>query len=181
MRSLSAIALAAGLLALPSAAHAQTFKSSAGDLKVETVVGGLSHPWALAFLPDGRMLVTERPGRMRIATPDGKLSAPLQGVPKVVASGQGGLLDVVLDRGFAQNKTIYFCFAEPARRRRAHRDGARDARRRQQARRRQGDLPPGRPAVERQPLRLPHRAERGQQPVPDDWASISPTATKRRS
>ncbi|MEI8153150.1 MAG: PQQ-dependent sugar dehydrogenase, partial [Hyphomicrobiales bacterium] len=68
----------------------------------------------LAFLPDGRMLVTERPGRMRIGTPDGKLSAPLQGVPKVAASGQGGLLDVVLDRNFAQNKTIYFCFAEPA-------------------------------------------------------------------
>ena len=93
---------------------AQTFKSSAGDLKVETVAGGLSHPWALAFLPDGRMLVTERPGRMRIVDADGKLSAPLQGVPKVFASGQGGLLDVVLDRGFAQNKTIYFCFAEPA-------------------------------------------------------------------
>src|SRR5436190_5593727 len=103
-----------GLLALSSVAYAQTFKSSAGDLKVETVVGGLSHPWALAFLPDGRMLVTERPGRMRIATPDGKLTAPLQGVPKVAASGQGGLLDVVLDRNFAQNKTIYFCFAEPA-------------------------------------------------------------------
>src|SRR6185436_17171223 len=108
------IALAAGLLALSSAADAQTFKSSAGDLKVETVVGGLSHPWALAFLPDGNMLVTERPGRMRIATPDGKLSAPLHGVPKVAASGQGGLHDVVLDRDFAQNKTIYFCFAEPA-------------------------------------------------------------------
>ena len=77
------------------------------------MVGGLAHPWALAFLPDGRMLVTERPGRMRIATPDGKLSPPLQGVPKVAASGQGGLLDVVLDRNFAQNKTIYFCFAEP--------------------------------------------------------------------
>ncbi len=59
------------------------------------------------------MLVTERPGRMRIATRDGKLSPPLQGVPKVFASGQGGLLDVVLDRDFAQNKTIYFCFAEP--------------------------------------------------------------------
>src|SRR5258707_13419889 len=108
------IALAAGLLALSSVADAQTFKSSVGDLKVETVVGGLSHPWALAFLPDGRMLVTERPGRMRIAAPDGKLTAPLQGVPKVAASGQGGLLDVVLDRGFAQNKTIYFCYAEPA-------------------------------------------------------------------
>jgi glucose/arabinose dehydrogenase len=112
MRKPLAIALA--LIACPVIAHAQTFKSSAGDLNVETVAGGLSHPWALAFLPDGRMLVTERPGRMRIVTPDGKLSAPLQGVPKVAASGQGGLLDVVLDRDFAQNKTIYFCFAEPA-------------------------------------------------------------------
>ena len=108
------VAFTAVLLALASAAHAQTFKSSAGDLKVETVVGGLSHPWALAFLPDGSMLVTERPGRMRIATRDGKLSPPLQGVPKVAAYGQGGLHDVVLDRNFAQNKTIYFCFAEPA-------------------------------------------------------------------
>jgi glucose/arabinose dehydrogenase len=109
------IALAASIVFAPPAANAQTFKSTAGDLKVETVAGGLSHPWALAFLPDGRMLVTERPGRMRIVTPDGMLSAPLQGVPKVFASGQGGLLDVVLDRDFAQNKTIYFCFAEPTR------------------------------------------------------------------
>ena len=108
------IALTAGFLALPPVADAQTFKSSAGDLKVETVAEGLLHPWALAFLPDGRMLVTERPGRMRVATPDGKLSAPLQGVPKVAASGQGGLHDVVPDRNFARNKTIYFCFAEPA-------------------------------------------------------------------
>jgi glucose/arabinose dehydrogenase len=92
----------------------QTFPSSAGNLSVQTVASGLVQPWGLAFLPDGRMLVTERPGRMRIATSDGKLSAPLQGVPKVYASGQGGLLDVVLDRDFAQNKTIYFCFAEPA-------------------------------------------------------------------
>src|SRR3954466_14143235 len=107
------IALAAGLLTLSAVANAQTFKSSAGDLKIETVAGGLSHPWALAFLPDGRMLVTERPGRMRIATPDGKLSPPLQGVPKVYAYSQGGLHDVALDRNFAQNKTIYFCFAEP--------------------------------------------------------------------
>jgi glucose/arabinose dehydrogenase len=108
-------AVALVLLALPQAAPAQTFKSSAGDLKVETVAGGLVHPWALAFLPGGRMLVTERPGRMRIVTPDGKLTPPLGGVPKVFASGQGGLHDVVLDRDFAANKTIYFCFAEPER------------------------------------------------------------------
>ncbi len=101
-------------LAVPAAATAQTYKSSAGPLAVETVVGGLVHPWALAFLPDGRMLVTERPGRVRIATPDGKLSAPLPGVPKVYASGQGGMLDVAADRGFAQNHTIYLCYAEAA-------------------------------------------------------------------
>jgi aldose sugar dehydrogenase len=107
------VAIAAGLVVLPLSAAGQTFKSSAGDLKVETVVGGLAHPWALAFLPDGRMLVTERPGRLRIATSDGKLSAPLAGLPRVFAVSQGGLHDVVLDRGFAQNRTIYFCFAEP--------------------------------------------------------------------
>jgi len=110
-----ATVLIAGLFALcPAAllsgAQAQTFKSSAGNLSVETVAGGLVHPWALAFLPGGRMLVTERPGRMRIATPDGKLTAALSGVPKVYASGQAGLLDVIADRAFADNRTIYFCF-----------------------------------------------------------------------
>jgi glucose/arabinose dehydrogenase len=59
------------------------------------------------------MLVTERPGRMRIVTRDGKLSPPIANVPKVFASGQGGLLDVALDRSYAQNRTIYFCYAEP--------------------------------------------------------------------
>jgi glucose/arabinose dehydrogenase len=101
-------------VALPSLSQAQTFKSSAGDIKVETVAGGLVHPWALAFLPDGRMLVTERPGRMRIVTSDGNMSPPLGNVPKVFAVSQGGLLDVVPDRNFADNKTIYFCYAEPS-------------------------------------------------------------------
>ncbi|MDQ2954756.1 MAG: PQQ-dependent sugar dehydrogenase [Pseudomonadota bacterium] len=111
--------LLAGVLALcasagSSLAQSQTFRSEAGDIAVETVATGLVHPWALAFLPDGRMLVTERPGRLRIVTRDGKLSAPLPGVPKVFASGQGGLLDVILDRNYAQNRTIYFCYAELA-------------------------------------------------------------------
>jgi glucose/arabinose dehydrogenase len=105
---------AASLLAAGcSASDAQVFHSSAGDLSVETVARGLENPWALAFLPDGRVLVTERPGRMRIVGKDGKLSPPLAGVPKVFASGQGGLHDVVLDRRYAENHTIYFCFAEP--------------------------------------------------------------------
>jgi aldose sugar dehydrogenase len=111
----SAVALAAGLVAIGWArADAQVVRSSAGDLGVETKVTGLDRPWAFAFLPDGRMLITERPGRMRIAAADGKLSPALAGVPKVFASGQGGLHDVVLDRGYAQNHTIYFCYAEPA-------------------------------------------------------------------
>jgi glucose/arabinose dehydrogenase len=92
---------------------AQTFTSSAGAIVVETIVQGLEHPWALAFLPNGRMLVTERPGRMRIVSRDGKLSPSIAGVPKVFAQGQGGLHDVALDRGYAQNGAIYFCFAEP--------------------------------------------------------------------
>lgn len=89
-----------------------SFASSAGQLDVQTVASGLVNPWALAFLPDGRMLVTERAGRMRIVTLAGQVSPPLKGVPEVWASGQGGLLDVVTDTGFAQNRTIYFCYAE---------------------------------------------------------------------
>jgi glucose/arabinose dehydrogenase len=91
----------------------QTFRSSSGDVTVETVASGLEHPWALAFLPDGRMLVTERPGRLRIVTRDGRLSPPVAGVPLVNAQKQSGLLDAVLDRDFTNNRTIYFCFAEP--------------------------------------------------------------------
>jgi aldose sugar dehydrogenase len=82
-------------------------------VRPEVVASGLENPWAVAFLPDGRFLVTERPGRMRVIEPNGKAGAPLAGVPEVVAAGQGGLLDVVLDSGFAQNRTIYFCFSEP--------------------------------------------------------------------
>ena len=110
----SVLVLAGALIAGGGAsAPAQVFPSSAGDLAVPTAAKGLDHPWALAFLPDGRMLVTERPGRMRIVGKDGTLSPALADVPTVFASGQGGLHDVVLDRGFAQNHTIYFCYAEP--------------------------------------------------------------------
>src|ERR1043166_8028952 len=105
----------AAVLAFGAApAAAQSFPSSAGALAVETVARGLDHPWSIAFLPDGRLLVTERPGRLRIVTRDGKLSPPVGGVPKVMASGQGGLHDVALDRDFSANRTIYFCYAEPA-------------------------------------------------------------------
>jgi glucose/arabinose dehydrogenase len=113
----TALALAMAVASAPllaTDAHSETasFESSAGKLNVATIASGLVHPWALAFLPDNRMLVTERPGRMRIVTRDGKLSPPLGGVPEVWASGQGGLLDVITDKAFAQNHTIYFCYAE---------------------------------------------------------------------
>jgi glucose/arabinose dehydrogenase len=108
-----AIVLTATFLIVTSTRGENTsFASSAGQLDVQTVASGLANPWALAFLPDGRMLVTERPGRMRVVTPEGQLSPPLKGVPEVWASGQGGLLDVVTDKAYAQNKTIYFCYAE---------------------------------------------------------------------
>ena len=113
MKPVRLIVIALAALA-PLSATAQTFPSSAGNLNVETVARGLDRPWGLAFLPDGRMLVTERPGRLRIVTRDGKISPPVSGVPPVRASGQGGLHDVVLDRDFASNRTIYFCYAEPA-------------------------------------------------------------------
>jgi glucose/arabinose dehydrogenase len=108
-----AVALPMAALVAFTAQAQQVFRTDSGDIRVETVVSGLSNPWGLAFLPDGRMLVTERPGRMRIATRDGTLSAPIAGVPKVLAQNQGGLLDVILDRDFAKNNTIYFCYSDP--------------------------------------------------------------------
>jgi glucose/arabinose dehydrogenase len=84
-----------------------------GVVRVETVARGLEHPWALAFLPDRRMLVTERPGRLRVVDPDGRLSEPLGGVPPVAARGQGGLLDVALDPRFAETGLVYLSYAEP--------------------------------------------------------------------
>jgi glucose/arabinose dehydrogenase len=112
--TLAAATLLAASLPFITESRGETpvFASSAGDLEVRTVARGLVNPWALAFLPDGAMLVTERPGRLRMVTPEGQVSPPLKGVPEVWASGQGGLLDVVTDKSFADNRTIYFCFAE---------------------------------------------------------------------
>jgi len=90
-----------------------TPQSTPNIVRVETVASGLQHPWGLAFLPDGRMLVTERAGRLRIVETNGTLSAPLGGVPTVAASGQGGLLDVALDPDFATNQLVYLTYAEP--------------------------------------------------------------------
>ncbi|MCU0974925.1 MAG: PQQ-dependent sugar dehydrogenase [Steroidobacteraceae bacterium] len=107
--------LAAALVAVATGASAQekVVRSEKGNLRLSTVASGLEAPWGLAFLPDGRMLVTERPGRLRYVTAGGQLSAPITGVPKVFAVGQGGLLDVALDPAFPDNRTIYLSFSEP--------------------------------------------------------------------
>jgi glucose/arabinose dehydrogenase len=83
-----------------------------GALRVETIAKGLEHPWSLAFLPDERILVTERPGRLRLVARDGRISEPLDGVPGVYASGQGGLLDVALSPAFDTDRLVYLSFAE---------------------------------------------------------------------
>ncbi len=101
------------LATLLLAAVAGCLPSQAQNVRGETVATGLEHPWAVAFLPEGRFLVTERPGRMRVVNAQGRVGAPLAGVPTVAARGQGGLLDVVLDSGFAGNRTLYFCYSEP--------------------------------------------------------------------
>ncbi|MHB1248782.1 MAG: PQQ-dependent sugar dehydrogenase, partial [Polaromonas sp.] len=106
LRVQSAIILIAALLAN---GHLQ-----AQTLRTQTVATGLQNPWSVAFLPDGRFLVTERPGRLRVVGPDGKLAAPVAGLPEIAAGGQGGLLDVLLDGDFARNRQLYFCFSEPA-------------------------------------------------------------------
>jgi aldose sugar dehydrogenase len=108
--ALALAACSAGMAAAQSpSAPVRTAKA---DFVVETVAGGLENPWSLAFLPDGRMLVTERAGRLRLVSSDGTLSEPLSGVPKVAARGQGGLLDVALDPGFGSNRLVYLSFAD---------------------------------------------------------------------
>jgi glucose/arabinose dehydrogenase len=87
--------------------------SITGVVRADAVASGLQNPWALEFMPDGRMLVTERPGRLRIVEKDGSLSPPISGVPAVHARDQGGLLDVALDPRFAENRLVYLSFAEP--------------------------------------------------------------------
>ncbi|WP_209004840.1 PQQ-dependent sugar dehydrogenase [Pannonibacter phragmitetus] len=108
-------ALMAG--AAPAAIAQETVRSKAADFRIVEVATDLEHPWGLAFLPDGRMLVTERPGQLRIVGADGSLSAPLTGLPEIYDSGQGGLLDVILDPDFASNSTIYFSYSTPVERR----------------------------------------------------------------
>ncbi|HKZ95406.1 MAG TPA: PQQ-dependent sugar dehydrogenase [Hyphomicrobiaceae bacterium] len=111
-RALSLVAVS--LVVTPAGAE-QTNAPAAkpASVRTETVAQGLEHPWGLAFLPDGRLLVTERPGRMRLVTKNGKLSAPIAGLPEIAVLGQGGLLDVALGPDFATSGAIYLSYAEP--------------------------------------------------------------------
>jgi glucose/arabinose dehydrogenase len=92
---------------------AERFSTERAAVTVEPVAGGLVHPWGLAFLPDGHMLVTERAGRMRLVSPEGQVSEPISGLPEIWARGQGGLLDVVLGPDYAETGRIYFSYSEP--------------------------------------------------------------------
>lgn len=87
---------------------------SAQSIKPVTLARGLDHPWAVAFLPAGQFLVSERVGALRVVQANGEVGPPLDGLPAVAAGGQGGLLDVILDSDFARNRSLYFCYSEPA-------------------------------------------------------------------
>lgn len=98
---------------LTHAAPEQQFPSEEGQVTVSTLAKGLRNPWALAFLPDGKgILVTERPGDLRIVSAEGRVGPPLSGLPQVWAQGQGGLLDVVLSPEFSKDRTVYLSYSE---------------------------------------------------------------------
>ncbi|CAN5278857.1 PQQ-dependent sugar dehydrogenase [soil metagenome] len=97
-------------------ALAQTAAAAGAPIKIkaEVIAKGLSHPWALAFIDAGRMLVTERSGDLRLVQAGGQIGPPIQGLPRIEVAGQGGLLDIIADSKFSRNRTIYFCYSEPS-------------------------------------------------------------------
>ena len=97
-------------LALPLSA----LSAQAQEVRADIVASNLQNPWAVAFLPDGRFLVTERAGRLRLLAADGKAAISVSGLPEIEAGGQGGLLDLITDSDFARNRLLYFCYSEPA-------------------------------------------------------------------
>lgn len=112
-RLLPILGLAGVLLMPPATAQVREYPSEHGTLQVSQVVAGLEHPWSMVFLPDRQgLLVTERPGRLRLVTLQGVLSEPISGVPAVYARSQGGLLDVALSPEFAQDRLVYLSYAE---------------------------------------------------------------------
>src|SRR5690554_5970155 len=101
------------LFSLSLLAQKSAVRTENGDIQVEVLAEGLEHPWGMAFLPDDRLLFSERAGTLRIMDPDGTVSQPLKGVPQVFSVDQGGMLDVALHPKFQSNNTIYFTYAEP--------------------------------------------------------------------
>ena len=109
----ASLAMIALFGASPVLAQDRQLPSELGPVQVQTVVEGLAHPWAVAFLPEQQgFLISERPGHLRRVSPTGALSEPLRGVPEVYASGQGGLLDVVLSPTFSEDRLVYLSYAE---------------------------------------------------------------------
>ena len=114
MNSGGRVGVASGwLLVMAAATWLAPAAAAASGVRVEPVAQGLQNPWAMAAIGEGRWLVTERAGRMRVVEADGRLGEPLTGVPAVAAVGQGGLLDVIADRDFPRNRRVHFCYAEP--------------------------------------------------------------------
>ena len=113
IRTLIAAAVVAGFLFAPAGGHAQVHRSMHHQYRIDTVAAGLVNPWSLAFLPGGDMLITERPGRLRIVRGGKLLEKPVEGIPDVMSRGQGGLLDVVLHPNFASNRLLYLSYAKP--------------------------------------------------------------------
>ena len=111
--TLAALAMVTAPALGQDAPRSPTPRTGRAPGRLVDVARGLDHPWGLAFLSDGRLLVTEREGRLRLVTPKGELSPPLAGVPEVRAGGQGGLLDVALSPAFAQDRLVYLSFSEP--------------------------------------------------------------------
>lgn len=117
-KKLAAVAFLMAMAGLPVWAQPASRPSVAPvagttPVTVEHIAEGLSNPWGVAFLPNGSFLITERPGRMRVVSGDGRLGPPLPGLPRIDAGGQGGLLDVITDAQFERNRRIFFCFSEP--------------------------------------------------------------------
>ncbi|MCU0887179.1 MAG: PQQ-dependent sugar dehydrogenase [Rubritepida sp.] len=99
---------APALLAVPARAQGQVIETGRGPFRLTVLAEGLERPWGGGFLPDGRLLVSERPGRARLIAPDGRVSAPLAGVPAVEPGGQGGLLDLQPAPDFARTQEVFF-------------------------------------------------------------------------
>ena len=110
---LGAVVTAAALPASAASTNDEIVRTKTGSIRVETIAAGLERPWGLAFLPDGRMLVTEKRGLLRIVSPDGAVSKPIAEAPEVDSRGQGGLLDVEIDPRFERNRFVYISYSEP--------------------------------------------------------------------